>query len=369
MRKASIETTSPLRIPVIVLIVIAVFCPQSLAASENIRVAIADDLREVTLTSSAGLVVKGASTSTHEKTLVYDRGSIGSRPVRVRSVNGTIRVNGTSYRGAVELRKKKNGLLLVINDLDLEEYLKGVVASEVPSGWHVEALKAQAVAARTYALYQKRAANGRPYHILASVSSQMYGGSSGERPSTVRAVQDTRGMVITYQRKVIPAFYHSSCGGQTEDAAELWGIDEPFLKSVDCECQELLKNSLWEKRISRAMVANALKQLGYGLHEISGMDIEAITPAGRVKDVAIRSAGRISLVSGDSLRGALGTTVIPSAFFELELLGDEAVFSGRGSGHGVGMCQWGAQEMAGRGYDFRAILLHYYPGTDLVRRD
>lgn len=351
------------------IIAIIAFFPLFSSASENIRVVIADDQHEVTLISPAGLVVKGASANIPENKLVFGQGSVANRPVRAWAVDGLTRVNGKSFRGAVELRKKKNGLLLVINDLDIEDYLKGVIASEVPNDWEFEALKAQAVAARTYALYQKRTAGNRSYHILATVSSQVYNGSSGERPNTVRAVQETKGLVLVYQGKVIPAFYHSTCGGHTENAAELWGIDAPYLKGVDCECQNIVTNELWEKRISMAMVARAMKRLGYRLHDIMDMSIEGITPAGRVKKVAVRSSDRTTVVSGETLRAALGNTVIPSVFFELELSDNEAVFSGRGSGHGVGLCQWGAREMAQRGYGFKAILSHYYPGTVLTRME
>jgi len=337
------------------------------AASENIRVAISDDQQTVTLKASSGLLLTGTSTDGRGKKMVFKPSSVNGKPVRVRSTDGVTQVNGRRYRGWVELRKKKNGLLLVVNDLDLEEYLNGVIASEIPHDWEFEALKAQAVAARTYALYQKKTAGNRAYHILSTVSSQVYGGSSGERTSAVRAVRDTKGLIITYRGEVIPAFYHSSCGGHTENATELWGIDEPYLKGVDCECQAISKYGLWEKRISMPAVVKALRRLGYRVNAISDLNIGNITPAGRVKEVSFRSAGGTSLVPAEPLRAALGNTVIPSVFFELELLDGEAVFSGRGMGHGVGLCQWGAKEMAQRGYDFRSILSHYYPGTELMR--
>ena len=183
----------------------------------------------------------------------------------------------------------------------------------------------------------------------------------------MQAVRATTGLVIAYRGEVIPAFYHSSCGGHTEDAALLWGIDLPYLKGVDCECQNILRSGLWEKRISTSVITHALKRLGYRMNDISDMYIGILTPAGRVKEVSVRNAGKTSIVSGETLRAALGNNVIPSLFFEVELAGTEAGFSGRGSGHGVGMCQWGAQEMAQRGYDFKSILLHYYPGTGFMR--
>jgi stage II sporulation protein D len=218
-------------------------------------------------------------------------------------------------------------------------------------------------------LYQKRTAGNRSYHILATVSSQVYNGADGERVSTIRAVRATRGIIIVYQGEVIPAFYHSNCGGQTEDAAKLWGIDLPYLKGVDCDCQEIVQDELWEKRIGTTTVARALRRFGYHVGAISDVNVDTITPAGRVQRVAVRSAGKTTRVPGDIFRTALGNTVIPSVYFDLEILGDEIVFSGRGRGHGVGLCQWGAKEMAQKGYDYTSILSHYYPGTSLAHMD
>jgi stage II sporulation protein D len=280
--------------------------PASVFSSESIRVAIADDQRSVTLSSSSGLIWERSSSDHHEKKLVFSPGSVGGSPIRIKSVSDATRVNGRRYRGWVEIRKKRNGLLLVINELGLESYLYGVVASEIPHDWEPDALKAQAVAARTYALYQKRTAGNRSYHILATVNSQVYRGADGERSSAVAAVRDTQGIIIVYEGRAIPAFFHSNCGGQTEDAAKLWGIDLPYLKGVDCDCQEIVQDELWEKRISTATVARALRRFGYRLDTISDVNVSKITPAGRVQRVAVRSEDRTTLVPGDTFRSALG---------------------------------------------------------------
>jgi len=147
----------------------------------------------------------------------------------------------------------------------------------------------------------------------------------------------------------------------------MWGIDAPYLKGVDCECQDIIKNGLWEKRISVSRVSDALRRQGYGVSDITDMSIADITPAGRVKTVIMRSELGTTFVPAETLRVALGNTEIPSVFFELELSEGEVVFSGRGRGHGVGLCQWGAKEMAGKGHDYRSILSHYYPGAVLRR--
>jgi stage II sporulation protein D len=348
-------------------LVLMLLLPASAMASETIRVAIADNLKTITLYSAQGFTGSSVSSGRRDRTVVYSMRSVGRAPVRMKSMGDFIRVNGKNYRGWIELRKNRNGRILVINELDIEDYLKGVIASEVPNDWDFEVLKAQAVAARTYALYQKRTSGKRPYHILATVSSQVYNGSNGERVNTVRAVQDTKGIFVAYRGEAIPAFYHSSCGGHTEDAAELWGIDEPYLKGVDCECQEIIPNGLWEKRIRLSLMDRTIKKLGYRVDSVSDMRIGAVTRAGRVKEIVVGPASRTTVVPADALRAALGSTVVPSVFFELDVSEGEAVFSGRGSGHGVGLCQWGAKEMAKRGFDYKAILSHYYPGTGLLK--
>lgn len=335
-------------------------------ASENIRVAVADNQKTVVLKSSTGLVLEGEGRGRVEKKMVFGAAYAGAGPVRVISSDGFIQVNGRSYRGTVEVRKKKNGSLLVVNELDLEDYLMGVIAAEMPHDWEPEALKAQAVVSRTFALHEKKAAGRRLYHILATVNGQVYSGRQGERPGPVRAVQETRGLVLTYAGEVIPAFYHSSCGGHTEDALELWSIDAPYLKGVDCDCQKISKYGAWERRFSLASFASALRTRGYRLQGITGVKTGSVTPAGRVRDVEIVGAGGAMSIPAEHLREAIGYDQVPSVFFETAVSGGDVVISGRGRGHGVGLCQWGAKTMAQEGYDYKSILRHYYPGTALV---
>jgi stage II sporulation protein D len=347
-------------------ITLCILLPAGSSLAESIRVAIADNQPSVTLESPAGLRTTGAPGRKSGQSATYRAADVGKKPVRVSSSGAFINVNGKAYRGEIEIRKKGNGRLLVINDLDLEAYLLGVVAAEIPSDWEMEALKAQAVASRTYALYEKQNAGRRPYHILATVDSQMYLGRRGERTRATEAVEATRDLVITYRGDVIPAFYHSSCGGHTENALELWGIDEPFLKGVDCDCQNISTYGIWEKRFTTAGVIRALRRQGFRLADIGSVEMGDLTPAGRVKNVIFRNSGRATSVPAETIRAALGYSNIPSIFFEPELMDQEVVFSGRGLGHGIGLCQWGAKEMARNGADYRAILSHYYPGTDVV---
>ncbi len=336
-------------------------------AGENIRVVIADDLKSVTLRSNRVMDVKGTTAGPGQKVMTFDRSIVSKHSIRVHASASPISVLGKKYRGVIELRTKKNGLIQVINDLDLELYLRGVIAAEIPPVWEMEALKAQAIASRTYALYQKRAAGKKPYHIVATVNDQVYLGVNGEQPRTVRAVQETEGMVMSYQGVVIPAYYHANCGGHTESAVELWGFEAPYLRGVDCECQEIVKDGLWEKRMTSVRVAKALARHGYNVAMIDDIFIAELTPAGRAKKIAIRTVNRIRMVPAEVFREALGSTEIPSVYFEVELLEGEVIFSGRGNGHGVGLCQWGAKEMAEKGHAYQSILTHYYPKITLKK--
>ncbi len=333
------------------------------AAGEDIKVLIADGRQSVTIemNRNAGGAGKTRGADKHViRAASVPKGSV----MRLGSRNSVVRVDGRAYRGSVEVRRRA-GKLMVINELDLEDYLKGVIPAEIPFDWEEEALKAQAVASRSYAHYEKRQAGKRPYHIRATVDSQVYLGMRAERDRSTRAVDETKGMVVMYAGEVIPAFYHSSCGGHTEDAAMLWGLDEPYLKGVDCDCQEISRYGLWEKRFSAENVVAALRRQGYRMSTISGVDIDEMTPAGRVKKVVFRYPGGRVSVPAETLRAALGYSQVPSIFFEPELIDREIVFSGRGLGHGVGLCQWGARMMAQKGFDFKAILAYYYPGTQL----
>ena len=171
------------------------------------------------------------------------------RPVRLKAAAGVIRVNGKGYRGWVEVRKKSNGLL-VINDLDIEDYLQGVVGAEIPPEWGFEALKAQAVASRTYALVPKKDGGEQ------ALSYSRHRGQPGlfrEQGANTRRRSEQfgkrEGVVIVYHGEVIPAFYHSSCGGHTENAAELWGIDGPVPLGSGLRLPGDFQVGVWEKRV------------------------------------------------------------------------------------------------------------------------
>lgn len=273
--------------------------------------------------------------------------------------NGDVLLSGIKYSGVIEIWKGKNGLY-IINDIPLEDYVKGVVSSEVGKSWDMEALKAQAVVARTYVLYQKMNNDFHkvPFDLTSSVLHQVYkGGSIPE--NIVKAVNDTRGEILKYEGKPIVAYYHSTSGGMTEDPVDVFGKSYPYLKSVEGS-SELSPYNMWERRIPSSEIERALNIRG--IKEIS---IDSYTVSRRVKGFKILTEkGERIKVFAKELRKNLGWDRLPSTLItNLVKYGDIYIFEGRGYGHGVGMCQWTALQMAKDGKNYRGILSIFYPGA------
>ncbi len=283
------------------------------------------------------------------------------------SASSAVYVNNKPYRGLAELSVADKGIL-VVNQLPLEEYLVGLINCEISSAWPIEAVKAQAVIARTYALNRKMARINSPYHLESSVIDQVYEGCLIEDSRSRRAVIETEGEVLTFGGSIIQAFYHSSCGGRTEASENVWGASLPYLKGVDCQyCLTSQTATTWEYKIQLKEIEERL--VSYG-HKVSGLyDIKpgAINSRGRLKQVALLTSKGASTVSGEQFRKAVGYGVIKSTRFTLKNSKNEITFSGSGNGHGVGLCQWGAKQRALDGFGCGEILSYYYPGTELKK--
>jgi stage II sporulation protein D len=276
---------------------------------------------------------------------------------KVGSVEGNLLLMGSRYSGDIDIWRGDGGLYIV-NELPLEEYVKDVVAAEVGQDWDMEALKVQAVISRTYAVHQKMINTASIYQIASSVINQVYKGSSPDA-RIAYAVSQTKGEIVTFEGKPIEAFYHSTCGGKTENPEEVFGKSYPYLKSVESPCN-LSPYCKWEREIPREEIERALNIPG--IREIS---IGSYTSTGRVKQLAIRTHSGTIAVNATDLRKALGWSRLPSTKFTLWSKGDLFLFKGSGYGHGVGLCQWGALQMAREGKTYRDILSFYYPGTTI----
>jgi stage II sporulation protein D len=270
-------------------------------------------------------------------------------------------MGGIKYSGSIEVWKGEKALY-IINEVPLEEYIKGVVSAEVRDNWDIEALKAQAVVARTYAVYQKmNAKKDLPYELTSTVLSQVYKGANLS-PQIARAVDETRNEILTYQGKPILAFYHSTSGGMTEDAGEVFSESLPYLKPVQTDC-ELSPYYMWEKVIPVAEIEKVL-----GIKGITDIKIDAYTVSGRVKEFRVFVEKALDPVSVPAieLRKKLGWDRLPSTLITaLSRNEGSFVFEGKGYGHGVGMCQWSALQMARDGKTYREILDFFYHGTTI----
>jgi stage II sporulation protein D len=265
-----------------------------------------------------------------------------------------LRAGDMEVRGDVVVRLFQDGLQL-INVIPLEDYLAAVLGSEMPVSFPLEALKAQAVAARTYALQKKLGAYGSPFHLGSSVLHQVYGGLHREEARTRAAVEATRGEVLTHELAPIEAYFHASCGGRTESGQQALHRDLPYLQPVECPCGSL-PASRWSALLSDAELRAALG------HSPEGFRVTGRTPTHRVNRLASSSGASLD---GVTFRRKLGYSRLKSLHFDMERTSGGWHFSGRGYGHGAGLCQWGAKALADQGRSYRDILLHYYPGTEL----
>lgn len=364
--------------------------PEVWAIEPAIRVSLAKDAKELsihaadryTLRLSSGKIyhtsghvtvkVHGAGLFLNARavadTRIWIDGSQGSFDIQVEMPAGKAG-SGTSgkwvVRGPIEILSLPAGLTL-INWIDLEEYVAGVVTGEVGTQWPLEALKAQAVAARTYVLYKKLENHLQPFDVVASVQDQVYHGHSARAESVLQAIAATKGQVVTYDRRPIFAAYSSTAAGPTEDALYVWALDLPYLKGVDCPFDEQAPRYDWRTTFSLEYLEQQLRKAGYDVGRIATFTPYTFTPSGRVDRARLlHSRGEI-ILRGQDLRRVVGYSKIFSTQFSIESFGPEVVIVGHGAGHAVGMCQWGMREMAELGYGYQAIIQHYYPGTTLL---
>jgi len=340
---------------------------------ETVRVALIRGAEELRLEGS-GLLLTDASGEPlrFEPPLVVKRTRDGMA-LNGQSVQGLIvsaparvAVNGKGYRGRLEVSAAGKGLLLV-DELPLEEYLVGLINCEISSAWPMEAVKSQAVIARSYAIYQKAARRGALYDLESTVMDQVYDGCDVEDSRAARGVQETAGEVLVYDNRVIQAFYHANCAGHTESAKNVWGEAVPYLRGVPCQYCQQANPSKWELSVPLKKVESALKGAGYNVSGLRELMVSGRNESGRVQEVEMTcSRGRVS-VPGVGFRKALGYGVIKSTNFGLYVVGDSCRISGSGSGHGVGLCQWGAKQRASDGFDYKEILSYYYPGVKLAQ--
>ena len=266
--------------------------------------------------------------------------------------------------------KKEETIYLVrsktgdIVEMELEEYLKGVVYAEMPSSFNIEALKAQAVAARTYTKFKMADSThicDNPSHCQAWLENDY----SENFEKVSKAVEETRGKTVSYMGETIEAFFHSSSGGKTESSKDVWGKDIPYLVPVESPNEDKIMSTFFsEKEVTykelKTLINNYLGKNQVTTEKLKNkIKIISRTEGDRVNEIKIDKAS----LSGTSIRGILE---LRSANFDIELKEKSVVFKVKGYGHGVGMSQWGAEVMAQEGKDYEEILKYYYPNTEVI---
>ena len=294
-------------------------------------------------------------------------------------------LNDTAWRGNLRLIVNADGKTMqAINAVPLESYLAGVVGEEMPSYWEGEALKAQTVAARTYCLFIKyRFGTQRAWDVRRSQANQVYGGLASESPMVWDAVGGTDGLVLVCRQpegeKIFPAYYSSTCGGHTEDSANVFGDAYPALRGVACPyCREVTRRSFfeWSSPAFNAEDVNRWIMERYPhiriLEKIVAIEPDQVSGYEDFSRVALLrltgSNGRNKTIRAEDFRltvDSTGTKIRSNSYRIERRKGAYAFVDGRGFGHAVGMCQYGAEGMARKGAAFRAILDFYFPHSDL----
>lgn len=358
---------------------ICLFSSPLAEARESIRVLVLKDFSTVKV-SGEGLALHDLKTgrtffkNTKFSSLTFERDA-GSR-LRVRghsfsaqgflvdSSAGPMGLNGRQYRDRLKIIPGPNRDVWVINVLPLEEYLVGLINYEISSQWTMEAVKAQVVAARTYAFYQRGNRSGELYDVDSGVNDQVYGGVGREDSRSRKAVLETKGELILYQGNPIFAVYSACCGGKTEWGENMWAGNFPYLRGTECNYCLDSPHFLWNYSIDGERLSMALEGTSSN-SRVLGLEIDERSQSRRVLKLTVQTERNQRQISGKDFRRLLGYDQLRSTNFVMAQKDGAYHFSGLGWGHGVGLCQWGAKGMAEAGTEYRTILKYYYQDVEI----
>ena len=335
------------------------------------------------------------------------------KELKFAATAGLIQINGTPYRGSLQIINLKNGKMTVINKVGLEEYLYGVVPLEMSTGFPIEALKCQAICARTYAVTSMGRFASQGFDLTNTTLSQVYGGASVEQEDCTRAVDETRGKLVMYQGQPAQTFYSATSSGHTLNVKDVWGSELPYLVGVDDSLQEKVKpgNDPWTVTYTKEELKQKLVANGVDIGDIVDMEIIEQSPEGAVTKLKftgtngekiyerestrtllnLRSqcytiekpgssslmvmssdqtvqCGSVTVLGAEGTAQASGLSILSAdgvSDFQAQPAGDTYILHGSGYGHGLGMSQNGAKAMALEGYSCEEILTHYFTGTEI----
>ena len=343
--------------------------------SPELRIGLASGVKQVTLQVSAPCLLLDAKGKTLNKIpagknfvleLAKLKGdTVEVRPKEIRLQDLQTTVDGKKYFGGVRVNKVK-GSLTVINIVPVEEYLRGVVSKEMSPSFPLEALKAQTLAARSFAMKNRKRHESEGFDLCATTHCQVYDGCA-LFDMTDRAVAETRGEVLMFKGKIADTNFHTDSGGMTESVGDVWGTPSPYLVAV----KEVLK--LGEPWTVKVTAQDFASRFGDDFGNLKSVKLSKLTvgkassdrsSSGRVKSAQVVGTRKTVTISGNDLRRKFS---LPSTLFDMTFAGGEVVFTGYGRGHGVGMSQVGAKSYAEDGWSYKKILAHYYKGTELKK--
>jgi stage II sporulation protein D len=357
----------------------ALFSSSAFAAVPSVKVLIAKSLNNV--------VVEGMdlrkTIHTHRRSQQYNgrktisfncrpgprKLSMRQTPLLVASLSsptGLISWGKKKYQGELQLLSDSQSKSCdLVNSIPLEAYITTLLAKEMHGSWPVEALKAQAVAARTYAFERlRKPISSRLYDLESSEKDQVSGSFFDATENTLRASKETEGeILIGPTGKISPAFFHSKCGGKTLRPDQVWGGVEEGYRSVNCTFCQKTGMKDWNGKIRNTklvgMIDRVLKK--YYSDNIGDSNIKIMPDSMANSELRLYAGDRLHIVKKSYLRNLAGREVLPSNNFIMSMKNDQVHVEGQGYGHGVGLCQLGALELAKRGYDYRQILSFYFP--------
>ncbi len=339
-----------------------------------------------------------------------------TKKLTIHPKDDIIKVNGTPYRGAIQLING-GGSITVINLVDTDDYVKGVIAREMPSGWAIEALKAQAVCARNYAVTSLNKHSSYGFDLCDNTNCQVYGGVNAETPSTIKAADETKDMYLMYDGELAETLFFSCDGGYTNESKYVWGSNIPYLTAKEdiYENEKECSRYNWTLTYTPKQIKDKLEGTGVKIGDITNIEITDVTASGQVYGLKITGTDGEKKYVNDKTRGALGsdgllsqrytvkkgysdkfsaitsskknqacdmdyaldkdnkstkiegTPYVLSASSKTKLVSspDTYIFEGHGWGHGLGMSQYGAKGMADKGFTYEEILEFYFTGAYL----
>lgn len=356
-------------------------------SAPTIRIAVMQNVSAVSLNTSTHTIIvkeeKGAKfrLSSNEK---YDfkpeNGKINMSGHRLAATlyfqtwkkKGKLQFSGKTFSGDVILHVNEKGKIDIIEVLPVEKYLTGVVGSEMGTDWPLEALMAQSVASRSFAMRQLRPE--KPFDVSATITSQVYKSAENPERRVSIAVKNTEGMVLKHDGKILDSYFHSYCAGHTENPQKVWlgtaetpaplkGIKDPYCSKAPAKIKKQ-----WSASVSESLILRMAKAKKSGVKKIKGLKTGKKDSSGRYSVlIAQTDIGNVE-ISANQLRIEAGPSLVKSTMISsVKKTKGGWTISGKGNGHGIGMCQWGAKAMADKGKNYKQILKHYYPGAKIEK--